>query len=125
MATTCGTITVREAFSKGRVTADSCSGLPSEVGVGEEVTLNVTVSNGNDTSAQGTVFIEAGRTELGRKDFVTAGGGETDLEVAITFPSSGDYTVEASVSGVSEGTGSLSFGQEDYDAGRKRTMTRY
>jgi len=125
MASSCGTISVREAFDSNRVSVDSCSGLPSEGAPGAEVNLNVTVSNDNDLAAEGSVYIEADGRELGRKSFVTAGGGRTDLSIDINLPSlPGDYNVDPKVRGVSQGVGGLSVGSEEH-RGRDRAMSRY
>jgi len=124
----CGSITVREAFAAARVSADNCSGLPSEANPGGSASVNVDVSNNNATRAAGTVEVTASGQTIGSADFNVPADGSVTVTVPLTLPANpGDYTPTATLKEVSEPVSGLSVlggSTDDDDPDRRENVQR-
>lgn len=92
----CGTITVVPAFDPSLVTA-SCSVGTTEVTVGEQVTVPITVSNDNSAPASYDVTLTINGAAETNIAGTVGGNAQTIEQATVAFDSDGTYNVELSV----------------------------
>lgn len=89
---TCGTITVVPAFDPAAVTA-SCSVGQTEAIPGENVTVPITITNGNDAEAQYEIEVSLGAADSTTITGRVGANGQATEQIAATFDAPGDYSV--------------------------------
>ena len=92
----CGTITVRPEFDPGNVTA-SCNISGEQITAGSTITIEATVTNGNNTAASYTLTFEVG-SGLSEEVSGTVPANSTASEsISVELSTPGDYPVDVSV----------------------------
>lgn len=100
------------SFSASDVSVNSCTGLPSEATVGQTVSVTITVNNSNADTATGTLVATTGSSgnliDSRDRSFEVGPNRESDFTVDLSLPSTtGDYSIDASVTNVTELVGGL------------------